>query len=223
MSSSVCPMVASLFQCTRWSPSPGTWRELGRMPMCLLPFLETLASRPRFTWRASEFERFDFIGLLSKNISQSLHESTSLVWHFSMPAVNLYLFFFIPLWSFSTEKRYFLTSLSNCHISVLVLDCIVHITLYERSFLPNFRAKQRMFTTEICGHGAGISRPYSCAKRRTQTMWSKEELCDMAGLRFHSEANERRPPCHFCGWSDDSQGILPAPDPPLSLYTLIDR
>lgn len=60
------------------------------------------------------------------------------------------------------------------------------------------------------GCGAGITLQYSRIKCRTQNIWSKEELCDMAGLLLHSEANERRPRCHFSGRSNDSQGILSA-------------
>lgn len=60
------------------------------------------------------------------------------------------------------------------------------------------------------GFEAGISLLYSCVKSRTRNIWSKEELCGMAGLLFHFETNERRPRCHFCGWSNDSQGILAA-------------
>lgn len=164
-------------------------------------------------------------------INQSLNEATfSFCDIFQCQLLTFNLFFFIPLWSFSTEKRYFLTSLSSYgYVSVLVLGCIVHITLYERSFLLNFGTKFAHKQSSECsrqrfGRGAGISLPYSRAKCRTQNIWSKEELCDMAGLRFHSEANERRPPCHFCGWSNDPQGILSAAGPLyLCTHWLTDR
>lgn len=135
--------------------------------------------------------------------------------------------FSIPLWYFSTEKRYFIINLiENDYDSVFVLGCIVRITLYERAFLfsinlmpvdllnPVYRNNiDQIWNLKSClwqrlGYASGISLQYSCIKCRTQNIWSKEELCDMAGLLFHSKANERRPRCHFCGWSNDSKEIL---------------
>lgn len=37
------------------------------MLMCLLPFLESLASRLRFTWRASEFKRV-YVDVIESNL-----------------------------------------------------------------------------------------------------------------------------------------------------------
>lgn len=157
-------------------------------------------------------------------INQSLNESTfSFRDTFQCQLLTFNLFFYSSL-ILQHRKEVFYG-----YVSVLVLGCIVHITLYERSFLLNFRTKFAHEQSSECsrqrfGRGAGISLPYSRAKCRTQNIWSKEELCDMAGLRFHSEANERRPPCHFCGWSNDSQGILSAAGPLyLCTHWLTDR
>lgn len=76
-----------------------------------------------------------------------------------------------------------------------------------------------LFWFQSFGHKAGNSPVYSHpSKYGTQNIWSKEELCDMAGLLFHSEANERRPRCQFWGWSDDSRGILSVEGP----FILVD-